>query len=182
MPCDVNGTLVDQASPGFWLCPQCGRVISTGGAVVARTDPTLVDLGDRPAAWPGRGFSTPGIGRAWLHLPTGSAGLVGVRAHHDHGPIADQSARLLDPMPRADGDPWSPRTAADVDAALDRWGWRVISRAEAATRLLAAGYQLGTNRSAGHLLYADDLDDTTWRPRDAGHGLEAFAAPTEPTR
>jgi len=43
---------------------------------------------------------------------------------------------------------------------------------------LPPAYLLGTNRSAGHLLYADDVDYTTWRPRGAGHSREAFAAPT----
>lgn len=139
--------------------------------------------GARPADWPGEGHTTAGIGRAWLHLPTGAAGLIGVRPHHDHGPIADRSATLLEavtPLPLPAGHPHAQRTAADVDGALRALGWQVISRADAATRLRAAGYHLGANRSAGHLLYADEADDTTWREDFTGHCLEAFAAPIAP--
>ncbi|MEJ3743167.1 hypothetical protein WEI85_07760 [Actinomycetes bacterium KLBMP 9797] len=139
--------------------------------------------GDRPETWPGVRHSTAGIGQAWLHLPTGAAGLIGIRPHHDNGPIADRSTRLLEsatPSPLPVGHPYAQRTAADVDAALHELGWQVITRAEAAARLRAAGYVLDTNRRAGHLLYADDADHTLWRKDFTGYGLEAFAAPIDP--
>ena len=139
--------------------------------------------GDRPDTWPGVRHSTAGIAKAWLHLPTGAAGLIGVRPHHDLGPIADRSTRLLEsatPSPLPVEHPCAGRTAVDVDAALRELGWRVITRAEAAARLRAAGYVLGTNRRAGHLLYADDADEIAWRPDFTGYCMEAFAAPIEP--
>lgn len=139
--------------------------------------------GARPDTWPGVRHGTVGICQAWLHLPTGAAGLIGIRPHHDNGPIADCSTRLLESVtqpPLPIGQPYAGRTAADMDTALRELGWQVITRADAAARLRAAGYVLGTNRAAGHLLYADDADDTIWREDFTGYGLEAFAAPIEP--
>ncbi|WP_249715120.1 hypothetical protein [Rhizomonospora bruguierae] len=48
-----------------------------------------------------------------------------------------------------------------METALRALGWHVISRADAASRLRAAGYRLGISRAAGHLLYDDEADDTT---------------------
>ena len=145
---------------------------------VAETRDSALDV--QPEHWPGSGHSTSGIGQVWLHVPTGAAGLTGIRSHHDGGPIASRCARLLEavtaePLPAGQAD--AGRTALDVETALRALGWAVITRADAAGRLRAAGYRLGVNRAAGHVLYADDAQEVGWRPDFTGYCLEAFAAP-----
>jgi hypothetical protein len=142
-----------------------------GGAVMTRSGPVAACLAEQG--------STTGIGKAWLHLPTGSAGLIGIRPHVDGGPIADRSTRLLDattPVPLPAAHPLATRTVADVEEALRARGWQVITRADAARRLLRSGYRLGHNRAAGHLLYIDDADASIWRR--CRYCLEAFAVAT----
>ncbi|MFK3984506.1 hypothetical protein ACI2K4_29545 [Micromonospora sp. NPDC050397] len=88
--------------------------------------------------------------------------------------------RLLEattPEPLPEGHPFAERTAEDVEAVLSGLGWHVISRAAAAAELHAAGYRLDIRRAAGHLLYADGADDSTWRTHSSGYCLKAFAAP-----
>ncbi|WP_307961848.1 hypothetical protein [Salinispora arenicola] len=44
------------------------------------------------------------LGQVWLHLPTGAAGLIGIRPHHDNGPVPARGFRLLEattPVPLA---------------------------------------------------------------------------------
>jgi hypothetical protein len=113
--------------------------------------------------------ATPAPGtvvQVWLHLTTGAAGTSEIWDHAG-GPAAGKGIRLLEPdRPEPfDGGPWSAHTLADVEAALARHGARVITRGEAARRLTAAGYRLSLNRSFGHVLYADEADDITWRTR-----------------
>ncbi|WP_239098604.1 hypothetical protein [Micromonospora qiuiae] len=137
----------------------------------------------RLGGWPGDPLAVAVLG-VWLHLPTGAAGLIGIRPHHDNGPVPARGFRLLEattPVPLPAGHPFARRTTAEVEAVLHAAGWRVISRADAATRLRAAGYRLGTRRAAGHLLYADDADDTTWREHCSGYCVKAFAVPTRPS-
>ncbi|GIJ12200.1 hypothetical protein ACFFMR_14150 [Micromonospora andamanensis] len=124
--------------------------------------------------------STGGIGKAWLHLPTGSAGLIGIRPHTDGGPIADRSAPLLaaDNLAAQPARPIGSRSTTDAEAALRAAGWHLVTRADAARRLLLAGYRLSRNRTAGHLLYADDADASIWRR--CGSCLEAFAVTAPP--
>ncbi|MFI7026273.1 hypothetical protein ACIBMZ_26515 [Micromonospora sp. NPDC049900] len=124
--------------------------------------------------------SIGGIGKAWLHLPTGSAGLIGIRYHTDGGLIADRSAALLAADNRAahPAQPIGSRPTTDAEAALRAAGWHLVTRAGAARRLLLDGYRLSRNRTAGHLLYADDADASIWRR--CGSCLEAFAITIPP--
>ncbi|MBX7268960.1 hypothetical protein KIF24_24955 [Micromonospora sp. Llam7] len=136
--------------------------------------------GGHLGGWPGDPHAAADLGQVWLHLPTGAAGLTGIRPHHDNGPVPARGFRLLEaitPEPLPAGHPFAERTTADVDAALRALGWHVISRADAAARLRAAGYRLGTRRAAGHMLYADDADDSIWRAHCSGYCMQAFAAP-----
>lgn len=130
--------------------------------------------------WPGDQLAAADLGEVWLHLPTGAAGLTGIRPHHDNGPVPARGFKLLEattPEPLLAGHPSAQRTTADVETALRALGWNVISRADAGSRLRAAGYRLGIRRVAGHLLYADEADDTTWREHCSGYCVKAFAAP-----
>jgi hypothetical protein len=110
--------------------------------------------------------TTPAPGtvvRVWLHCTTGAAGINEIWDHAG-GPAAGKGIRLLEPdrpSPFDDG-PWSAHTTADVEAALARHGARIITRAEAARRLTAAGYRLSSNHACGHALYEDEADDVTW--------------------
>jgi hypothetical protein len=104
--------------------------------------------------------------QVWLHCTTGAAGINEIW-NHAGGPAAGKGARLgrlLEPdRPEPfDGGAWSAHTLADVEAALARHGARIITRAEAARRLIAAGYRLSSNRAYGHALYEDQADDVTW--------------------
>ncbi|MGI5213895.1 hypothetical protein [Plantactinospora sp. CA-290183] len=138
----------------------------------------------RLGGWPGDPLAAADLGEVWLHLPTGAAGLIVIRPHHDNGPVPARGFSLLEattPVPLPAGHPFAQRTTAEVEVVLRAEGWCVISRADAATRLRAAGYRLGTRRAAGHLLYADDADDTTWREHCSGYCVKAFAAPTRPS-
>ncbi|WP_028192572.1 hypothetical protein [Salinispora pacifica] len=142
-----------------------------------------LDRAGRLGGWPGDPLAAADLGEVWLHLPTGAAGLIGIRPHHDNGPVPARGFRLLEattPVPLPAGHPFARRTTAEVEAVLYAEGWRVISRADAAARLRAAGYRLGTRRAAGHLLYADDADDTTWRQHCSGYCVKAFTAPIHP--
>ncbi|MFY1633729.1 hypothetical protein ACN27F_10685 [Solwaraspora sp. WMMB335] len=130
--------------------------------------------------WPGDPLAAGNVGEVWLHLPTGAAGLIGIRPHHDKGPVVARGFRLLEattPVPLPAGHGFAQRTTADVETVLRAVGWHVISRADAATRLRAAGFRLGTRRAAGHLFYADDIDDIAWRGHCSGYCVNAFAAP-----
>ncbi len=72
--------------------------------------------------WPGDPHAAREIGHVWLHLPTGAAGLTGIRPHHDNGPVPARGFKLLEattPEPLPAGDPppngrpqtWKPRCA-----------------------------------------------------------------------
>ncbi|WP_307969632.1 hypothetical protein [Salinispora arenicola] len=142
-----------------------------------------LDRAGRLGGWPGDPLAAADLGEVWLHLPTGAAGLIGIRPHHDNGPVPARGFRLLEattPVPLPAGHRFARRTTAEVEAVLRAEGWRVISRADAATRLRAAGYRLGTRRAAGRLLYADDADDTTWGKHCSGYCVKAFTAPIHP--
>ena len=121
------------------------------------------------------------VGRAWLHLPTGTAGLATFSPHIDRGPIVHGSIRLLDaltPVPLPEGHPHAGRTDADVEAALHQHGWRIATLAEACAAVRAEGYLLGVSREPGHVLYADqDADTTTWSTTGRGWARETFAVP-----
>ncbi len=108
----------------------------------------------------------PTLGRAWLHLPTGSTGVTTFAAHHDGGPITHASLPLLEALiasPLPEGfPPDAGRTEADVTDALAEAGWRTINRAQMADALRLEGYKLDTDRWSGHVLYADEADAQVW--------------------
>jgi hypothetical protein len=111
-----------------------------------------------------------------LHLPTGGACLITFGVHHDGGPIGHRSVRLLDPItpePLPEGHPHADRTEADVARVLGPW--RIVTRAEAIAALRAEGYLLGTSRAPGHVLYADQADQTAWYAAGRGYTRCAFA-------
>lgn len=125
---------------------------------------------------------TPEVVRVWLHQTTGSAG-YSTMWNHAGGPAAGaNSTRLLDPDRPSphDGGAWSAHTVADVEAALLARGLRIVTRAEAASALRAAGYTLGTNRGFGHVLYADKADATTWWTANYNHYAFAVGHPARP--
>ncbi len=142
--------------------------------------PGLVDIlhTDRPGALVARANPAPEVVQVWLHQTTGSAGYLRMR-NHAGGPAAGsaQDGRLLDPDRPSphDGGPWSQHTTADVEAALLLRGFRVVTRTHAAQALRAAGYRLGTDRSYGHALYADQADDTIWWESNFNHYAFAVA-------
>jgi len=129
----------------------------------------------------GAGARHPNVGRLWLHRPTGTAGLSGVQAHHDGGPITGWGERLLDPLtpvPLPDGSPEDAgRTEEQLRTAAAERGWRPVTRAQAAALLRAEGYRLRTERSFGHVLYADQADAVSWHDHPSTrHDRECFAA------
>lgn len=118
----------------------------------------------------------PMVAKVSLHLPTGSACLMTFGVHHDGGPIGHRAISLLEPLtpePLPEGHPHADRTEADVVAVLGQW--RIVTRAEAVTALRAEGYRLGTSRGPGHVLYADQADQTTWFAAGGGYTRCAFA-------
>lgn len=115
--------------------------------------------------------TTPTVAYAWLHKPTGAAGLSAVWPLPDGGPTAGQGTRLLEPdtpLPSSERGPsrWSARTTAQVEAVLFQRGWRVMTRGEA-RRVLGDRSDLGdripaSRHGRGHVLASDLAEDTRW--------------------
>jgi len=141
--------------------------------------PGLVEIlrTDRPGALTAA-TPAPEVVKVWLHQTTGTAGFHRMW-NHAGGPAAGaaRDGRLLDPDRPSphDGGPWSQHTIADVEVALLLRGMRVVTRAQAAQALRAAGYRLGVDRAYGHALYADQADDTTWWESNVNHYAFAVA-------
>jgi len=139
------------------------RAFQRSVAAFRRNEPAATSA---EPAWP-----APEVVRVWLHQTTGGAGYSTMWSHAGGPAAGADGTRLLDPDRPSphDGGAWSRHSVADVEAALLARGLRVVTRAEAAKALTDAGYTLGTAREFGHVLYADQVDATTWWTSNYNH-------------
>lgn len=126
-------------------------------------------------------LATARVGCAWLHLPTGIAGLNEFTADSYGGPDVkpNKATRLLEaltPVPQPRGLPDNAgRTEAEVEAALAERGLIPVSRAQAAAYFRLDGYRLGVNYAIPQDLYAYEVDDTLWSDsRATRHDRELY--------
>jgi hypothetical protein len=121
-----------------------------------------------------------------VHLPSGAATIQGIVRNPDGGPIVAGSLLRRRPVvtggsdvllpatapmgtaEKLDPDRWALADPAIVEVELQRRGWEIISRKEAATLLAEQGYLMRSSTQPGHVLHTDQADAATWHRRGYG--------------
>lgn len=130
---------------------------------------------------PGDDATTPEIGpKTWERLPVAMGGslllfdgLDPTRNFTATGSIID----LRHQPPAFDnyGFNWAGRSTSDVAAKAGQYGWRVITRLDAAALLSERGYTIpprrGPRAKVHSVLWEDEIDDRTWYVPESSDGF-----------